>query len=180
MAMAITITITLLAVAGYHDFKYQRIPNHIVLLILAFWIVYGVSISGMQGLMHSLSGLGVGFCLLLLPHFLGLLGAGDVKLLAAMGTALGPRYTLEAFIVASIAGGMYAVVVLVSQGVFTRVLRSMWTTFILLLGTQKFSYAPVDNEGALPKLPYGIAIGVGSVSAMIMSAHGVTVLTLFK
>jgi prepilin peptidase CpaA len=180
MLMAILITIALLTVAGFYDYRLRRIPNYIVLLLITFWVIYGVFTNGIQGFMHSMSGLGVGFCLLLLPYLFGVMGAGDVKLLAAMGSALGPRYIFEAFLITGVAGGVYAVVLLVSHGVFVRAMKSIWITFLLLLGTKRFSYAPVDNEGALPKLPYGIAIGVGSVSAMIMSAHGVTVLALFK
>ena len=49
---------------------------------------------------------------------LGGVGAGDVKLLAAIGAWLGFTSTLYVFVVAGLAAGAYAVVVLCLRGGF--------------------------------------------------------------
>jgi hypothetical protein len=59
-------------------------------------------------------------------------------------------------------------------------LSSLWASVMIFMGTKKISYAPVTNDGEIPKLPYGIAIAAGGIATIIMSAQGVTIWALFK
>jgi Flp pilus assembly protein protease CpaA len=70
-------------------------------------------VSGLEGLWVSLAGLSVGLALMLPGHLFGATGAGDVKLLAAFGTWLGPVAIATAFVYAALAGGVIALALVV-------------------------------------------------------------------
>lgn len=99
------------ALAAVLDYRTQKIPNWLTVPAAILGLVYsGLAPHGI-GVLWSLAGFAVGFSLLLLPWLLGGGGMGDVKLLAALGSWLGPMGILMAFSVGAIlaAGGMIAV-----------------------------------------------------------------------
>ena len=76
------------------------------------WISCTISDSG-HGILFSVEGMGLGFALLLGFYMYGGMGAGDVKLLAAIGAVVGPFNVFVGFLFASLLGGLYAVAVMV-------------------------------------------------------------------
>jgi len=82
----------------YIDAKHRVIPNELVLSILILSAVFGFTGAIAFNVWQSLLGLAVCFIIFLVPSFFGKqVGAGDIKLAAAMGFALG------------LVGGLYAV-----------------------------------------------------------------------
>ena len=82
----------------YIDAKHRVIPNELVLSILILSAVFGFTGAIAFNIWQSLLGLAVCFIIFLAPSFFGKqVGAGDIKLAAAMGFALG------------LIGGLYAV-----------------------------------------------------------------------
>lgn len=73
------------------DLKFYRIPNVLCLSMALTGIFFSFLSHGWQGVMESLVGMCVPLVLLYLLFYCGMLGAGDVKLFAAMGTFLGAR-----------------------------------------------------------------------------------------
>ena len=77
--------LAVVCVATFTDLRSRRIPNW---LVLPFFVV-GVAVScflyGWHGLGHSLGGAGLGLLLYGTLFFMGGMGAGDVKLCAAIG-----------------------------------------------------------------------------------------------
>ena len=49
--------------------------------------------SGWEGFFGSLAGIAIGFAVLILPYLMGILGAGDVKLLMGIGAWIGGHGT---------------------------------------------------------------------------------------
>lgn len=86
------------ACAFYIDAKDRVIPNELVLTILILAAVFGFAGAISFNIWQSLLGLVVCFVIFFLPSLFGKqVGAGDIKLAAAMGFALG------------LTGGLYAV-----------------------------------------------------------------------
>ncbi|MEA4915792.1 MAG: A24 family peptidase [Christensenella sp.] len=86
------------ACAFYIDAKHRVIPNELVLAILILAAVFGFTGAIAFNIWQSLLGLVVCFVIFFLPSLFGKqVGAGDIKLAAAMGFALG------------LMGGLYAV-----------------------------------------------------------------------
>jgi prepilin peptidase CpaA len=84
------------------DFRLRRIPNWLTVTAALSGLVYSAAAPNGIGILWSLAGFAVGFSLLILPWMLGGGGMGDVKMLAALGTWLGPMGILIAFGLASI------------------------------------------------------------------------------
>ena len=83
-------SVIVLAVATITDLRSRRIPNWLVLpFLVAGIVVSGVS-HGWHGIGQSLMGLALGGVLFGLLYWMGGMGMGDVKLLAAIGAWIGP------------------------------------------------------------------------------------------
>ena len=120
--------------------------------------------AGLTGLLFSLKGLGVGFCLLLLPHLLGGIGAGDVKLMAAVGAVLGVEQTFLAFLIIAIIGGLTSLAMLAARRQLWATLRHMASSFFIFCGGAGLSVFKVDRETLRQDgIPYGAVIAGGTV-----------------
>src|SRR5262245_26585197 len=94
--------------AAVTDVRSRRIPNWITVGGFAAGLFLNVALYGLAGLKASLLGFGLAL-LIHLPLFaFRVTGGGDVKLMAATGAILGPQEWLRLFILASIAGGVHA------------------------------------------------------------------------
>ena len=92
------------------DMLYNRIPNWLVLLMSVSAISGHTFMYGFSGLLFSISGLVVGLACFLPLYIFSRMGAGDVKLLAAVGAVLGPSVTITAAVITVIAGGIIALI----------------------------------------------------------------------
>src|SRR5580693_1842359 len=106
----------LVAVAAIFDIRYRRIPNWLVLAGLVVGIAWNVYSSGLSGLARASEGLGLGFILYFPLYLIRARGAGDVKLLAAVGAIAGPGNCVWIFLLTAILGGIIAVILLMSRG----------------------------------------------------------------
>ena len=84
--------IILLVTAGCTDLTRRIIPNGLIVAATVTGLIYHLLETPTigHGFIVAVSGLLAGGSLLLLPYRLAWTGAGDVKLLAALGTWLGP------------------------------------------------------------------------------------------
>jgi prepilin peptidase CpaA len=160
-----------LSAAAILDLRTGKIPNVLTYLAMVTALaVYGAT-QGLSGLGFSAAGLGLGLAMLIVPYAMGGMGAGDVKLMAAVGAALGPRGVFNAFLFAALAGGLYAAAVLsVHSGgprqFFARALGMFKT---LLLTKSLGASLPPKTAGA-PKLYYGVAISLGTACSILWHA----------
>jgi Flp pilus assembly protein protease CpaA len=96
----------LLAPAVFTDLHRRAIPNAITISGVGGGLVYHLMSASGPG--FAFFGLLVGGLLLMAPYLQGWTGAGDVKLLAALGSWLGPITTLWVFLYATAVGGIMA------------------------------------------------------------------------
>ena len=145
------------------DVRTRRIPNLLTAAMAATGI--GMAATGASGVSLAAAALGivVGFALMLPGHALGATGAGDVKLMAAVGAIVGPVIALKAFLFTGVAGGVIAILVAVRR-------RRLAAT---LAATGHMVAAPADtpglvrSAGAGSRFAYGPAIAIGSVLAAL-------------
>ena len=135
----------------------------------AFGLLYHLHAAGMNGLIFSLSGILAGAGLLLLFHLLGGMGAGDVKLMAAVGAILGPTDVFTAFLYSALIGGLYALVVLYRHGALQDTCWSgsarRWRTGSVRTGHETAGRRSPRCD--LPRLCYGMAISLGTVLCVL-------------
>lgn len=89
------LSLGLLGVASYTDWKEFKIYNKHVLAGILAGVLYNIYLSGYFGLKISLFGLAAGIFLLLPAWFMGAVGAGDVKLFGALGSITGVSFLLK-------------------------------------------------------------------------------------
>ena len=126
-----------------------------------------LAVSGASGLSGVGSILGICFGLLLMMpgYTLGATGAGDVKLMAAVGAIVGPALVLSAFIFTAIAGGVLAVIVATRR---QRLAATLAQTGQLVTGP---GAAPnkIRSAAGSSRFAYGPAIAAGSVVAVLLA-----------
>lgn len=136
-------TLVVAAVAAWTDLTTRRVPNLLTfgaaLMALLFHAVDG----GLSGLGWACAGWIVGTAVFFPFFALGGMGAGDVKLVAALGAWLGPLGAVQIAIAAAIAGGVVAVIVMIRA----RYLRTAVQNLKLL-----FAHWGVNGIKALPEL----------------------------
>jgi len=168
----------LVAVAAVFDIRYRRIPNWLVLagIIVGFsWNVYS---SGWTGLLRAAEGLGLGFVLYFPLYLIRARGAGDVKLLAAVGAITGPGNCFLIFILTAILGGIIALILLLIRGRLRKTLFNVgWMLEDLIhLRAPYKSTEELDvtsNKGM--RLPHGAMIAVGVLAFIYIAKYGVTI-----
>ena len=169
----------ILIIAAITDIRWQRIPNMLTYTTMVICLLYHITFSGVQGLFFSLSGLALGMAFFMLPYLMGGMGAGDVKLLGAVGAVLGPKGVFEAALCTAIVGGIYALILLLIKHKDCRDLISRYATTLKIFAAtgELYTIAAGENEKQ-PKLCYGVAIALGSLIAIYLQMTGNSLLGL--
>ena len=147
--------------ATYWDLRERRIPNAVTLPALGLALcLHGATQAG-QGLLLSALGAVVAGGLLLPGYLLRATGAGDVKLLMAVGAFLGWPTALLAGLLSLVVGGVFGLVFALLKGRLGTVLnRSFGLARWMAL---KAAGAPLDRPGTSGlTLPFGVAIAVAT------------------
>jgi prepilin peptidase CpaA len=154
-----------LLVATVIDLRTRRIPNTVTGAM--FGAGLGLAAFGLGGISVGAAVLGcvIGLVLMLPGFALGATGAGDVKLMAAVGSLVGPLLVVNAVLFSAVAGGVLAVVVALQR-------RRLGAT---LAGTGRMIAAPGEVKSEIAsgtpasRFAYGPAIAAGSMVAALMT-----------
>jgi prepilin peptidase CpaA len=159
--------------AAIVDVRSHRIPNKITLPLLAGGFGWGTMVGGLGGLME-----GAVACVVLAAPFVilflgGTGGAGDAKLMAAIGAWLGILNGLIALLAVVTAGVVLGLSLAIAKGQFWRVLGQVrgLAQRMAVIGISGMSAGAGGNllkqgkpEQSLP-MPYGVAIFCGVAAA---------------
>jgi prepilin peptidase CpaA len=152
-------------IAAITDLLHSRVPNWLTLPVTVLALCLHFADAGTQGLLFSLGGWVAGFALLIGFYALGGTGAGDVKLLAAVGALSGTSRVFSIFLYTALFGGVYALGIVVYSMVTKtgwadagRRLRAEGTSLFLTGGDVRPLAASVRTY---PKLRYAIVIALG-------------------
>ena len=148
-------------VAGYTEMKHRRIPNWLTVSTLLCGMAGSLILYGPEACKHSLIGLLIGGGVFLPFCLTGVLGGGDVKLMAAVGAVIGHPMIWWALFYTIYAGGGLSLIYLAWSG---QLLSGIGRSFRLLLGRRN------NKPKGLRKvttIPYGVAIAVGTVAALV-------------
>jgi prepilin peptidase CpaA len=159
----------LLSWAAVHDLRTRRIPN--LLNLVLFLTGLGLSFAdGMWKVSPSQAGLGalVGFGLTLPLFLIGAVGGGDVKLLTALGTWLGPGGVLLVFLARAVIGLPIILTQAVSQGRLRILFRN---TAMLAMGAAHAGETGIGHFAEIGKnaksvdkpLPWAVPVLVATV-----------------
>ena len=148
------------------DLSRRRIPNVLTLPAIFVGLALGFAGAGWKGLVLSFLGILLGFALMILPYYLGGMGAGDVKLMAALGALAGFPAIFQVFLYTALAGGLVALLSIARKRAGMKALKnvfSMIQSFVLFrvwgATSQAGAAQPHKSVGAIP---YGVAIAMGT------------------
>jgi prepilin peptidase CpaA len=152
----------LAAAACWCDVRTRRIPNRLTFPAAALGVVAATVAHGGHGAVASGAGLLVGLALFFPLFVLRGLGAGDVKLMGALGAWLGTSMVFGVAFYTTLAGGVLALVLIVRHRYGGQAARNLW---LLLMHWRVFGMRPFDSltleTSAGPKLPYALPIAAG-------------------
>lgn len=153
--------VALLVTAVVTDIRFARIPNWLTFPAMVIALALHTWLNGIHGVLFCLAGLGTGLGLLFLVYLLRGIGAGDVKLMAAIGSMLGPYGVLSVVLLSALTGGLYAIGAMGYQwGLTATGQRLVYAACgAILAGGTGWT-----KEFQLPfKLRYGLAIAGGTL-----------------
>ncbi|RMH86346.1 hypothetical protein EA796_00520 [Pseudomonas sp. AOB-7] len=155
----IAVLLGLLGIAVVCDLRRHRIPNFLVLLGLVLGLASQAYFIGVDGLTDGMLGLLVGFGIFLPLYALGGMAAGDVKLMAMVGSFLTPHLAMWAAFFSLIAGGLCGLLLVLARGQVQQTLGRYW----LMLRARAY-LAPAADEVAGKPFPFSIAILLGTLT----------------
>jgi prepilin peptidase CpaA len=159
--------------AAAFDFRSRRVPNWLTLTALLLGIALNVFLFKTAGLWISLKGLALA-CLVYLPlYFLRGMGAGDVKLMAAIGAIVGPANWFGIFLLTSLVGGAAALVLIAAKGRFRRTVKNVG----VILASVRTGRAPYKDHPQLDvgstqalRLPHAAVIACGALGFVLLTS----------
>jgi prepilin peptidase CpaA len=153
-------------VALVTDLQNRKIYNWLTFPAILAGLVLNFAVGGLPGLQSSLIGLFVGSLVFLVGFFVGAMGAGDVKLMAAVGAWLGWPYTVAAVIYVTLIGGLIAIGAAAASGALTQMLKNVGG-FMMALVTPGAKPAGAFTKSAAPPVAYGVSICLGTLLALV-------------
>ena len=172
------VLLALLVAAAVSDSRSGRVPNWLVFGGALYAVVYNAFFPLYPrdiGALFALGGLAVGLAAFLPAYLFRIMGAGDVKLMAMVGAFLGPWSTVGAVLSTLIAGGVLTLALALSGGRLGRMLHNVAMicrgTVFTLSTTGAGGTVTTDGPSA-GRMPYGIAIAVGTIAYLTFSQLG--------
>lgn len=168
-------------IAAIYDIKEKRIPNALTFPSILIGIFLNTVFNGFQGLTFSILGFFTGMALFFIPFALGAMGAGDVKLMGAIGSLMGWRFAVIATFFSAIAGLFVVILYLIYHKKLFYFIRKYFVFFarpivqFLALSLKSEKLDQVHKSLFLQKhqttteklyVPYGVAIALGTLIAL--------------
>jgi prepilin peptidase CpaA len=159
--------------AGWLDGWTRRIPNWLTVPGLAFGIILHSLLAGWRGAVFSLEGAGLGLGILLPLVLLRALGAGDWKLMGAVGAFIGSASLVIVLLASVFVAGCMAIVQMIRAN---RVRETFRNVGLLLMsffsfGLRAHPEISLDNPDAM-KLPFGVAAAIGTLACFVAFQWG--------
>ncbi len=162
---ALALLLPLTGVITYFDVRYRRIPNLFVVATLVSGLAINFTTGGLAGLRASAGGCLLAFGLMFFLHVFGAMGAGDVKLFAAVGSVFGAEMVIPLFLVVLLTGGVLALYTILRNGTVFMTLTRVLQIFVGLLPGWEMPRFSVPAERT-KTIPYGVAITFGSLISL--------------
>jgi prepilin peptidase CpaA len=165
--------LALVAIAAIYDLHARRIPNWLVVIGLGVGAVVQCALHGASGgMLLWVGGALTGFAMLLPGYLLRMLGAGDVKLMAAVGCFCGGAGAFQAALAVCAVGGIWALVEMLRHRQMQAGLQNMKAALIdvsMPSGDTPHEQGTRTRRPTAATLPYGVAIAVGTMLSLFAS-----------
>ena len=164
------VLLAVVVVAALYDLRFRRIPNWLNLSGIFLGLGCNTLLLGLDGLKGAGLGLLCAIAVYMPLYLIRGMGAGDVKLMAAVGAIVGPENWLQIFVATALVGGMAALVAIAGK---QRVRQTLGNVGFIASELLQFR-APADADSRLDyrhrdaiRLPHGAAIAGGSIAFLL-------------
>ena len=160
--------LVLAAAAAIVDVRERRIPNWLTYSGIILGLVLRGVLIGWKGLGTALAGCTLAGGIFLLFYVVRAMGAGDVKLVAALGSLLGPSDAVVMLLATAICGGVMAIAYAIYRQRMRATLFNVGAAlqFHTVSGLRAHPELNLDNPVAL-RMPYGLAIAAGTLYVVL-------------
>lgn len=159
--------IAVVALACITDLRTRRIPNALTFGAAIGALFFHGFAAGIGGVGAAAAGWAVGAALFFPMFALRGMGAGDVKLLAAVGAWLGPLPVVSVALITAVAGGIVGIAVALVHGYLRTALTNLW---MLLMSWHAGGVRPLPaltlESARGPRLAYALPIAIGTVTTL--------------
>jgi len=167
------VTILLTALAAFVDFRSRKIPNWLTVPAFVAGLTLRTVLFGWPGAKSALEGTGLALLVLLPLVLMRALGAGDWKLMGAVGALLGPLMFLFVLLGSILVSGIMAIVEMART---RRMRETFHNLYVLVQGFFTFGLRAnpkisLDNPELL-KLPFGVAVAIATVACYCAARWG--------
>ncbi|HVP47108.1 MAG TPA: A24 family peptidase [Bryobacteraceae bacterium] len=159
--------VLIVVTAGIYDIRFRRIPNWLVLTGVVLGFGLNIFMFELVGLKQAALGMGLALLIYFPLYALRAMGAGDAKLMAAVGSIVGPGNWIVLFVLTSLLGGLTALVVLLLAGRFRKTFWNVgWImSEVIHLRAPYKSSEELDVRSAKGlRMPHGAVIALGSIA----------------
>ena len=161
--------------ASWIDYAQRRVPNWLNATLILVGFTVQAWFFGWSGVGTGVWGMWTGFGLLIIPWLMHGMGAGDVKLMAAIGVWLGPLLTFYSFVVGAVLGGVAAIVMIVSTGRLKMACVNLNVIFAKCTNPQTMfsDFGSAKSFGTSSQLlPYGVPLTAGTLVVLAFKVFG--------
>jgi len=153
--------------AAISDVRQRRITNRLNLTAAATGITLQIVFGGLDGALVAVQGWLVGLGLLFLPFALGMVGGGDVKFVASVGTFFGWQLTMAGLAVGVVLGGIVGAVSLARHGRFRSALVGLRADLICI--SNGVRPTKLKSSDSVETVPYGVVLAMGMAGCLAVA-----------
>ena len=158
------VALLLAVTAAILDLQRHRIPNWLTYPGIVLGFVLRGTLLGWKGLGTALAGCLLAGGIMFLFFMVRAMGAGDVKIMAAIGSLVGPRHAGIVLLATGVCGGLLAIAYALYRRRMMATIKNVGSVirFHAWAGVQPHPELNLDNPSAL-RMPYGLAIALGAL-----------------
>lgn len=167
----------LLLLALVSDLRTYRIKNTITYSFMLVGITANIVMEGFNGIAFSLQGIMLPAASLFILYMMRIIGAGDIKLLSAVGAVMGAGFALHATVYAFICGGFIAAVLILTRrnGVERLMYLHTYIKSCLLFGSL-LQYTDFRDKQESGRFHFSIAVASGTAVVIITRGFSLSIL----
>lgn len=165
--------LALVAIAAAYDLRYRRVPNWLTVSGVCAGVIANTALDHWQGLAAALVGLLCALAVYLPLYLVRGMGAGDVKLMAAVGALAGPRDWLAIFFITALAGGVVSLALIAWKKRFRRTALNLAVIGVELLHMRAPAAADAEldvRDARSVRLPHAAVIATGCILFLLFGS----------
>lgn len=167
------ITTILLLSAMMSDLTTYKIKNTITYSFMIVGLISNYIMEGWEGIAFSLQGILLPVICLVALYVIRIIGAGDIKLLSAVGAVMGAGFASNVMVYSFICGGIIAtLLILIRRNGIERIKYLLLYVRSCFISMKLIQYADLTDEQDGSKFHFSIAVVSGTAAAVIIGGFG--------